>query len=85
MSGSVSPSGRLSGLGVTAMLTSGAAVTVTVAVPVTPDSEATMLEVPLARAVTRPRVPAAFDTDAMVVVPADQTTESVRSAVDRSE
>jgi len=53
----------LSGLGVTVMLISGAADTVTLACPVTPENAARTIAVPAAIPVARPGVAAAFESD----------------------
>ena len=59
VSGTVAPFGTDGAAGVMAMLTSLAATTVTVALPVMPLSEAVIVAMPGATAVTTPSLPAA--------------------------
>ena len=81
-SGLVSPTiTLLSVLGVTVMLMSGAADTVTLACPVTPESAARTVAVPAAMPVARPGLVAALETVRTAVLVEDQVTWAVRSAV----
>ena len=81
----VAPSGTDGEAGVMVIDTSLAAVTSTLAEPVTVPSVAEMTAVPAPSAVTSPFEPAAFETKATVGVSDDQLTLAVMSAVDMSE
>jgi hypothetical protein len=81
----VVPTGRDGLAGVTAIETSAAAVTVTVAVPFTPPSAAVMVAFPPASPVTVPCEPAAFETDETFALLEVQMTVCVRSTVLLSE
>ncbi len=71
--------------GVTRMLISAAADTVTAARPATVPEVAVMVAVPTARPVTVPAVPAALETDAVAIADVVQVTLDVRSTVLLSE
>ena len=67
------------------MAVSGEAETVTLAEPLTPDSVAWIWAEPAASAVAPPLLPAAFDTETVVLLVDDQVAEMVTSAVLPSE
>src|SRR5215813_355644 len=81
----VAPSGTDGAAGVMVIDRSMAAVTSTLAEPVTVPRVAEMTAVPAPSAVTTPFEPAAFETNAMVGMSDDHVTLAVMSAVDMSE
>ena len=79
MSCCVVPLAMLGLVGVTAMDTSFAAVTVSVVEPETVPTAAAMVVVPAATPVASPLLPAALDTVATEVLVEDQVTDAVKS------
>jgi hypothetical protein len=85
VSASVVPIGNVGFAGEIVIETRAAAVTVTVAVPLTVPSEALIVAVPPLSPVTEPCVPVAFETVATATLLDCQVTDCVRSTVLLSE
>ena len=85
MSSCFVPFAMLGLVGVTAMDTSFAAVTVSVDEPETPSRAALMVVLPTPAEVTRPSLPAASETVAVATFAEDHVTAAVRSCLELSE
>jgi len=81
----VSPAATEAVVGATVTLSSTAGVTVKTAVPAMSPDVAVMVVAPVATAVARPWEPEVLETVAVPVSDEDHVTESVRSAVLKSE